>query len=106
MDEIIDLDRRISRAINEGRGIRLNDEEVDILVSVGAVEVLKVAAAAALKEQAERRRREREEIRTLTESGNREDLRLAGELAHQRVQELLRSKPRVPRGALRSKRKS
>jgi len=42
-------------AIDRARGIRLSDEELDLLVFIGAIEVVKLAASAALKERAELR---------------------------------------------------
>jgi len=47
MDNLIELDRRISRAIDRGKGIQLSDEDLDLLASTGAVNVLKNAAAEA-----------------------------------------------------------
>lgn len=55
MNDIIDLDHRISVAIDRARGIRLSDEELDLQGSIGAIEVVKLAASAALKERAELR---------------------------------------------------
>ena len=56
MEGLIELDGRISKAIVKGKGIRFSDEELALLVQVGAIEVLKRAAAEALKGQAEERR--------------------------------------------------
>jgi hypothetical protein len=61
MDSLIELDRRISRAIAKGKGIRFSDEELDLLVTVGAIDTLKSAASEALKAQAEARHLAREQ---------------------------------------------
>ena len=101
MADLIELDRRISRAISRGRGLQLSDEELDILVSVGALEVLKAAAAEALKIQAEQRQRERSEYRAeRTSALDEAELKRQGEIALARVQRVLRPKGRVPRSAL------
>jgi len=63
MEDLIELDRRISKAIARGKGIRFSDEELDLLVSVGAIEKVKSAASEALKVQAAERQRAREERR-------------------------------------------
>jgi hypothetical protein len=63
MEDLIELDRRISKAIARGKGIRFSDEELDLLVSVGAIEKLKSAASEALKVQAAQRQRARDERR-------------------------------------------
>jgi hypothetical protein len=63
MEDLIELDRRISKAIVRGKGIRFSDKELDLLVSVGAIEKLKSAASEALKVQAAERQRARDERR-------------------------------------------
>lgn len=104
MDDIIELDHRISVAIGRGRGIRLSDEELDVLVTIGAIEVVKLAASAALKDRAERRQQERAEYRALSLSNESKDRSHAANLALQRAQELLKPKRRIPRKALRTER--
>ncbi len=47
-----DLDRRLSRAIEQGRGIRLSDADLDLLAASGAYDTLHTAAGEALREQA------------------------------------------------------
>lgn len=104
MNDIIDLDHRISLAIDRAKGIRLSDEELDLLVAIGAIEVVKLAASAALKDRAERRQKERAEYRALGESTEAKDQSHAANLARERARELLERKVRVPREALRTKR--
>jgi hypothetical protein len=50
---IADLDRRLSRAIEQGRGIRLNVADLDLLSVTGAYGVLHQAADSELKERAQ-----------------------------------------------------
>jgi len=57
---LIDLDRRISRALERGRGIKFNDYDLDALCSSGAYAVLHSAAKQALKAQVA----ERDKLRT------------------------------------------
>jgi hypothetical protein len=61
MEGLIELDGRISKAIARGKGIRFSDEELDLLVTVGAIDTLKSAASEALKAQAEARQLAREQ---------------------------------------------
>lgn len=44
MSDLRDLDRRLSRHLELGRGIRLSPEELDLFVETGAYEVLRLAA--------------------------------------------------------------
>ncbi|BAI95846.1 hypothetical protein Sj15T_01840 [Sphingobium sp. TA15] len=108
--DIIQLDRRVSRAISVGKGLRLTDEELDLLVAVGAIEVLKLAAGEALKIQAIQRQRERDEYRALTaDPVDKAKMQEAAKMSLQRVQEMLQPKVRVPRSVLsaqKSKRES
>ncbi|WP_374550531.1 hypothetical protein [Sphingobium yanoikuyae] len=60
MDDVIALDRRISNQIDKGRGIRFSQEELDLLVLIGAIDVVKAAATEAMKKRAEARHQERE----------------------------------------------
>jgi len=99
MESIIDLDRKISRAIEQGRGIRLSDEELDALVSTGAIEQLKAAAIKALAELSARRQQQRAEIRQLQQDGKQAE---AARQALERVQEML-PKRRIPRAKLGSR---
>lgn len=50
--ELTDLDRRLSRALEQGRGIRLSEVDLDLLAASGAYDTLHAAAGEALKEQA------------------------------------------------------
>jgi hypothetical protein len=61
---IIDLARKWSRAIERGKGIRLEADQMDMLTAIGANDVLQAAAAELLKEQARCRdvQRRRESI--------------------------------------------
>jgi len=56
---ILNLDRRISGALQHGREIRLSLSELDVLVLSGACATLSQAAAEAVKEIALRRLAER-----------------------------------------------
>lgn len=60
--ETVTLDRKISRAIHQGKGIRLSAEQLDLLVEIGLMDVLSKAKAAALATQARQRRAPRAEI--------------------------------------------
>jgi len=51
-EAIIDLDRKVSRAIARGKGIGLSADQLDALAEIGLVERLAEAKAAILKEQA------------------------------------------------------
>jgi hypothetical protein len=59
MDAIIELDRRLSRALEVGRGIRLSGAELDLLAATGAYAVIHEAAERELKERAQSRRNQR-----------------------------------------------
>jgi hypothetical protein len=50
--DLVRLDRRVSRALADGRGIRLAGHELELLARVGMIEQLASAKATALKEQA------------------------------------------------------
>jgi hypothetical protein len=52
MSVLADLDRRISRALEQGRGMQLNAAELDLLAMTGSYCVLHTAAEAELREQA------------------------------------------------------
>lgn len=52
---IIDLDRRISRALEKGKGVSLSADQLDVLVEIGLVDRLSEAKAAVLKEHARSR---------------------------------------------------
>ncbi|MCE7798259.1 hypothetical protein LWE61_17115 [Sphingobium sufflavum] len=93
MNGLINLDRRVSRAAQSGKGICFSDEELDILVSIGAIEVLKAAAATALIAQAAKRQEEREEVRRLQLEGQHKE---AAQLALARVRNILSTPPRIP----------
>ncbi|AHE57401.1 hypothetical protein [Sphingomonas sanxanigenens] len=51
-EAIIDLDRKVSRAMAMGRGISLRADQLDALASIGLIERLADAKATILKEQA------------------------------------------------------
>lgn len=55
-DAIVALDRKVSRAMTSGRGIGLTADQLDVLASIGLIELLAAAKAAVLKEQAQCRR--------------------------------------------------
>ncbi|PSO12608.1 MULTISPECIES: hypothetical protein [unclassified Sphingobium] len=101
MDEIIELDQRISTAVVRGRGIRLSDEELDTLVQIGAIEVLKAAAGVALKQRTAVRQKEREEYRALRLSGDPAKEREAVQIAAERARRVGRPKARVPKSAFK-----
>jgi hypothetical protein len=56
MNSISDLDRRISRALETGKGMQLSAADLDLLTISGAYEAVAMAAAAELKDVAMRRR--------------------------------------------------
>ena len=64
MSAITDLDRRLSRALECGRGIRLSDAELDMLAEAGAIDAVREMAAKDLKERVKCRdvQRRRESI--------------------------------------------
>jgi len=85
-DAIIELDRKISRAIDRGNGVKLSIADLDLLVSIGSIDALKAGASKALTERAEQRRREREErrptvVRSPVRRASREDAKEALRLA-------------------------
>jgi hypothetical protein len=51
-DSLVRLDRKVSRALSNGRGIKLSAEELELLASLGMIEQVSDAKAKALKEQA------------------------------------------------------
>lgn len=58
---IVDLDRRVSRAIQTARGIQLDSGELDVLVAVGAIDALKSAAGNELRILSSTREQQRAE---------------------------------------------
>jgi hypothetical protein len=48
----VDLDRKLSRAMTRGKGMKLSAAQLDLLVSLGLLEALADAKAQILKEQA------------------------------------------------------
>lgn len=54
--EIVDLDRKISRAMEKRRGITLSSAQLDLLASIGLVDALAKAKAEILTAQARERR--------------------------------------------------
>jgi hypothetical protein len=50
---IVDLDRKVSRAIERGKGVTLSAEQLDVLTQIGILKNLAEAKAEILKEQAE-----------------------------------------------------
>lgn len=61
-EAIVDLDRRVSRAIAKGRGIGLTRDQLDALAAIGLIERLAEAKASILKEQARCRQTKEESI--------------------------------------------
>lgn len=55
MSALIDLDRKLTRAAERGKGIHLTPEMLDTIVSLGILERISEAKAALLKEHARRR---------------------------------------------------
>src|SRR6059058_2888201 len=55
MSDLPDLARRFSRAAQEGRGIRLSAEDLDLLFAVGANDALQESASKYLRDQCLRR---------------------------------------------------
>ncbi|QZP06850.1 hypothetical protein [Caenibius sp. WL] len=51
-ESLVRLDRKVSRALSNGRGIKFTAEELALLASLGMIEQLSEAKAKALKEQA------------------------------------------------------
>ncbi|WP_242154048.1 hypothetical protein [Sphingomonas sp. BAUL-RG-20F-R05-02] len=51
-DELPDLARRWSRAIERGRGIRIEAADLDLLTGIGVNELIQTASAETLKERA------------------------------------------------------
>lgn len=80
---IANLDRQISRAIERGRGIGLSQEQLDILVAVGAIDQLKDAAADDLRrvarERGEHRRRQDELLGSASKAEQAQGVRMATE---------------------------
>lgn len=60
MTDISELARRFSRAAAVGRGIRFEADEVDLLVEIGAIDIIQAAAAVQLKERAKCRGAQRQ----------------------------------------------
>jgi hypothetical protein len=52
-DNLVRLDRKVSRALAIGKGIRLTAEELALLASIGMIEQLSDSKAVALREQAQ-----------------------------------------------------
>ena len=50
--DLVALDRKVSRALSAGRGIKLSAEELELLAGLGMIEQLADSKAKALKEQA------------------------------------------------------
>src|SRR4051812_17091925 len=55
----VDLDRRLSRAIEKGRGIKLSPGELDLLAQAGGTEAIHGIAEATLKDRAKCRNEQR-----------------------------------------------
>lgn len=84
---IANLDRQISRAIERGRGIRLSQEQLDILVAVGAIDRLKEAAADDLKRVARERGEHRRRQAELWGSPNKADQIKGAKMSMERLQQ-------------------
>ena len=106
MDNLIELDRRISRAIDRGKGIQLSDEDLDLLASAGAINVLKNAAAEAMVQLAAQRQREREEIRQTLSDPSAKSRAEEGRVALERARAIIDNRKRIPRSELTSTRKN
>lgn len=49
---IVDLDRKLSRAVSKGKGVTFSADQLDVLAHVGLLEIVAEAKAEILKEQA------------------------------------------------------
>lgn len=61
MSELPELVRRLSRAIDKGRGIQLSPADLALIVEHGGYSTLSSAAAEIQRERSQARRRERED---------------------------------------------
>jgi hypothetical protein len=52
---LVRLDRKVSKALGDGKGIRLTGPELELLAGIGMIEQLANSKAVALKEQARSR---------------------------------------------------
>ncbi|WP_242148875.1 hypothetical protein [Sphingomonas sp. BAUL-RG-20F-R05-02] len=59
---IVKLDQKLSRAVDIGKGVRLEPPDLDLLASLGVFEVLQQAKAEYLKEQGRCRHARRQSI--------------------------------------------
>jgi hypothetical protein len=59
---IVKLDQKLSRAVDVGKGVRLEPPDLDLLASLGVFEVLQQAKAEYLKEQGRCRHARRQSI--------------------------------------------
>ena len=55
-DRLVSLDRKVSRAIERGRGLKISTEELDLLAELGLMDQVGKAKADALKQLAIKRR--------------------------------------------------
>lgn len=51
-DSLVKLDRKVSRALSIGKGLKLSSDELELLAGLGMIEQLADSKAKALKEQA------------------------------------------------------
>ncbi|WP_156029194.1 hypothetical protein [Sphingobium sp. DC-2] len=58
-EAVIDLDRKVSRALQQGRGITLSPSQLDVLASIGMIGRLAEEKARILSEQARERQEQR-----------------------------------------------
>lgn len=72
--DLVSLDRKVSRALSNGRGIKLSAEELELLAGLGMIEQLADSKAKALKEQARCR-----QLRVVSTSEGRSGLTMSGE---------------------------
>lgn len=59
---IVKLDRKLSRAVELGKGVRLEPADIDLLVALGLFNITHPAKAAYLKEQTQCRSAKRQSI--------------------------------------------
>jgi hypothetical protein len=63
-----ELARRWSRAVERGRGIRIEADDLDLLTAIGVTELIQAGAAEKLKERARWREGQRSEASTPAET--------------------------------------
>jgi len=58
-EALVKLDRKLSRALNDSRGMKFTAEDLDLLASIGVIEIVAKAKAAAIEDQARLRQQRR-----------------------------------------------